>query len=839
MSRRSHFYLFAAAAALLTPAAHAQSNPEEIVVTATRREQALQDVSAAVTPITSDLVRNSGIRDLQDITAVTPSLQFNVSENETSATARIRGIGTQGSNPGLESAVGVFIDGVYRARNGVALTDLGEVSQIEVLRGPQGTLFGRNTSAGLISIRTAAPDLAEFSANAEASYGSYGDTRVAAGFSAPIITDELAVRLFATRAVRDGFMDVVNAAGVVSDANTRDVTSVRGQALWAPTGNFSLRLIGDYSERDETCCAGALYNAALVNGAPGAFPAPSSLAVAALGGFGPGGIGAIGNGDFGLRRAFGDRENIQQLQDSGFSAEANWVIGDLLLTSVTGYRSWDFDQGQDADFTALDVRRRAFDGATGFGFDTFSQELRLAGVSGPIDWLIGAYVSDEELTRGEGASVGTQFGDYVQALNAAFRCLNGAVGAPCAVTANVEGSRQRDTFTQEGQQIALFTHNIWSLSPRTQLTLGLRATHEEKDLNANIRTELAAGVPAGGGPAILAANVATLFAGLSPADQAAIAAAPCGLIATPTVRNAAVGAVRSLYCLNEINPSRDGAHNQSREEDEWSGIAALRHEFTDATSAYVSYARGYKGGGFNLDRDFSPGAFNTSFPAETVDSWELGLRTRWLDDSLIANFTLFANAFENFQLNTYNGIQFVVASVPEVESQGIELDLIWRAPVEGLSFQGGAAYVDAQYGDDTGWVAATANPLTGVPLFGNLPNAQVTNAPRWTITGATTLERPVFDDSMLGLVYVDFRHVTDQNTGSDLAAAKIQEAYWLVNARAGLMTLDERWSFELWARNLLDEDYAQIMFDVPLQTGARGAFLGDPQSFGVTLRVQR
>ncbi len=142
--------LGAAAAVTATPAM-AQEEDDTIVVTATRRDQALQEVPIAVTPVTAEMIENSGIRDVQDLTSVAPSLQFNVSETESSATARLRGVGTQGSNPGLESAVGIFVDGVYRARNGVALTDLGEVQQIEVLRGPQGTLFGRNwPAAGLV-----------------------------------------------------------------------------------------------------------------------------------------------------------------------------------------------------------------------------------------------------------------------------------------------------------------------------------------------------------------------------------------------------------------------------------------------------------------------------------------------------------------------------------------------------------------------------------------------------------------------------------------------------------------------------------------------------------------
>ena len=208
VSRKKNFWLFTAsavAALVATDYAYAQDSGDgEIVVTATRREARLQDVPIAVTPVTAEMIENSGIRDLQDLTSVAPGLVFTNAASETSATARLRGIGTEGSNPGLESAVGIFVDGVYRARNGVALTDIGEISQVEVLRGPQGTLFGRNTSAGLITVRTAGPDLSGFGGSAEVTLGNYGEQRVSGTITGPIVEDQLGFRLFAATGQRDG-----------------------------------------------------------------------------------------------------------------------------------------------------------------------------------------------------------------------------------------------------------------------------------------------------------------------------------------------------------------------------------------------------------------------------------------------------------------------------------------------------------------------------------------------------------------------------------------------------------------------------------------------------------
>jgi len=303
-----------------------------------------------------------------------------------------------------------------------------------------------------------------------------------------------------------------------------------------------------------------------------------------------------------------------------------------------------------------------------------------------------------------------------------------------------------------------------------------------------------------------------------------------------------------------MNPSLDGqVFTQSREEEEISGVLALHHELSDNVSLYGSVSRGYKAGGFNLDRNFDgyvqtgPNTFtityDTGFDPELVTAYELGLKTTFFDRALIANLAFFHNDFENFQLNTFNGVSFQLATIPEVTTQGFEFDLLWRTPVDGLSLQGGFANVQAEYGPDTGWVAESYNPYNRTFVLGRLPGNTLTNSPDWTVTGAATYEQQI--GAMTGLAYIDFRYVSDQITGSDLNPVKEQPEYWLVNARLGLSSADDRFGIEFWARNLLDQDYMQIAFDVPLQSGNAnprfrnyGAFLGDPRTFGVTLSAR-
>jgi outer membrane receptor protein involved in Fe transport len=873
----------------------AAQEADEIIVTATRRDTALQDVPIAVTPVTAEMIENSGIRDVQDLTSVAPSLQFNVSESEASSTARLRGVGTQGSNPGLESAVGIFIDGVYRARNGVALSDLGEVNQIEVLRGPQGTLFGRNTSAGLITINSRAPDLNDFEAHGEVTYGDFNETRVAAGVNFPLVEDRLGLRLFAAVADRDGFMDM-NSDGANPlltddnrgeyDSNTRGMYTVRGQLLWDNGSDASFRFIMDYSERDEDCCAAQIYDPERLNGNPVTIltaagvegtPIPFGFGrqqwIANLGGYGPNvsvanPLGGVGNGDLDNREGFSNRGYDQNVEDYGLSGELNWEtdIGDF--TSITAYRNWTTGGGSDSDYSQADLLYVPEGPDNSTEFQVFTQELRLSGELGALSWLVGAYYSNEQINRRFSFLTGSQYAEFFAGLDNILvggTMTPGLGNAPSAgvsavvnnlydeladpvigIPAGAGTAGYNDIYHQDGTSIAVFTHNIWALSPSTDLTFGIRFTHERKELRASFNTLF-------DGEAVLDAAISDAEADAGVPAGTFAAFSNCDTAGAPST-NSVIVVARSGYCVPWLRDDLDAiGYDQERSEDEWSGVVSLRHEFTDNVSAYASFSRGYKGGGFNLDRDFSTVFVgtppDTSFEAEFVDAYEIGFKTDWFSNDLILNLAIYHNEYENFQLNTFNGIQFVVTTVPEVTVDGAELDLIWRTPIDGLSIQGGIAYNDAAYGEDCtplatcgGWVQNNRNPITGELTLARLPGSNLTNSPEYTATTSFTYERPLFNSGLMGLLYLDARYVDDQNTGSDLRPSKDQPSYTLLNARVGLSDPDDRWTVELWARNLTDEAYGQIMFDVPLQLGTngptQGAFMGDPRTFGVTLRAR-
>src|SRR5580692_9450219 len=226
----------------------------EIIVTAQKREQNIQDVPISVIAFSAEQLKDAGVTDIKNLQNLTPGLTVTSTTSEDVTTARIRGIGTVGDNPGLESSVGVVIDGVYRPRNGVGFGNLGEIEQIEVLEGPQGELFGKNNDAGVITVTTKRPEMT-FGATGEVTYGNYNDREVSGSVTGPVSNDS-AVRLYAEWQKRDGFLNVNDGVGPNTDdtSNNRNAYTVRGQYLVNPTGDIGFLLIGDFSKRNEVCC---------------------------------------------------------------------------------------------------------------------------------------------------------------------------------------------------------------------------------------------------------------------------------------------------------------------------------------------------------------------------------------------------------------------------------------------------------------------------------------------------------------------------------------------------------------------------------------------------------
>jgi outer membrane receptor protein involved in Fe transport len=773
---------------------------ETVVVTAQKREQDLQDVPVTVTAIGGQLLNDSGVRDIKDLTLLTPGLLVTSSQSEVSTTARIRGIGTVGDNIGLESSVGVVIDGVYRPRNGVGFGDLGELERIEVLKGPQGTLFGKNTSAGVINVITKRPEF-EFSGDMELSGSSWNALDAAASVTGPIIDDKLAARLHVSRQTRDGFYDVTTGDGTRTETQDadRDAITARGQLLFTPSDSVSALLIADYARRNETCCA-----AVQINDGPSA---PLIDAVAAD-------SGVAQPADPFRRMAYLDRSTEQDIHDKGLSLELGIDTYSTKITSITAWRQFEATNGQDADYTTGDLVWRNPAGPNGNEFNQISEELRFSGETNRFNWLVGAFYAAEDLNSDSNLRYGADFETYYSlALSAgtAPTLVNALTGLP-AQNAYAEGAGYQDRYEQSSDSFSVFTHNTYRFTEKLAATIGVRYTQETKDLDSAYTNS-----DGGAGCAASRARY-PVVAGVLPA-----AAVPvwydfgCGTFADP------------IY--------NDLVTSQSIDENDVSGTVKLAYNFTSQLMSYVSYARGYKASGFNLDRERNPvpptgvqgpplftADSDTSFSPETVDSYELGTKFQTSGRRFRMNTALFSQDFQDFQLNTFTGTEFVVVSIPEVTSQGVDLDFD-VAPIANLLFNAGVTYSKTEYGNFT-------------PPFASLyrlPNAQMSFAPEWSGSVAVTYEHDI-GSSLQWRSNIGAKYTSDYNTGSDLNPAKLQDALTLVNARLAIGSRDNRWTLEAWAQNLTDAKYYQVVFDATLQTGTYDANLGAPRSYGLTAR---
>jgi iron complex outermembrane receptor protein len=376
------------------------ANPgEEIIVTATLREANVQDIPIAVTAVAPVTLQRQGVTDVKLLSSISPSFSAQSSNSETGGTTlRIRGIGTTGNNTGLESSVGVFIDGVYQSRPGVALGDLVDVERVEVLRGPQGTLFGRNTSAGALNISTKKPSLTRIEGFANATYGNFDLMSVQAGIGGPL-GDNVGARISGAWRKRDGYLK--SSTGATS--NDRDRWMIRGQLYFEPSADLSIRLIADYSKVDEQCCDAIVVRETELVGFAG-FHGLASSGVVNVGS--PALENLKSNGDQGYNKA----------TQWGLSGELKYDFGGAKLTYIGSYRDFDSTLLNDADFTSLAVitlgagSPNSAPGLPAYGtrIKTTTHEVRLQGgaLEDRLDWLVGGFFGDERIGETQSVTLG-------------------------------------------------------------------------------------------------------------------------------------------------------------------------------------------------------------------------------------------------------------------------------------------------------------------------------------------------------------------------------------------------------------------------------------------------
>lgn len=864
-----------------TAAAEAEADIDsgnQIIVTATKRAQTLQETPVAVTVTSAETIEQAQIRDIGDLSTVVPSLRVSQLQSAFATTFSVRGFGTDGNNLGLEPSVAVFVDGVYRSRAVSQISDLPNLQRVEVLRGPQSTLFGKNASAGVISLVTKAPSF-DLEGSAEISYGNY-DAVVARGYVSGPVSDTIAVSIAGGLNKRDGF--VTNGFNG-DDLNDRDRWFARGDVLFDNSDNFTFRVIGDYDELDEKCCA-------VVNIRPSAETGLIQL----LGGR----LNAPGTELDDV--AFTDVVPFNKVRNWGVSGQADYQFGDLTLTSITAYRQTRIRANQDVDFTSAAIATGANIGQS--DIKTFTQELRLASdFDGPVNILAGGYYFNEDLETADQITFGRDFRAYANGL------IGGATGGTLSVAALeglfgatpgtffADGSAFFNEFRQENEAYSVFGQVDFEVTDRLTLTAGANYTKDAKDVTSNGRTTDAFSqinlVQAGGrvltnqaiatqvGTALGLGRLATAAeiqgfatnpatAAFFPQIQAGATAFGQANAGLTTAQAAADGnplttgnpflAFAGFQFLPPILNIPNAVEDGRTRDDKVTYLARAAYEVTDTLNAYISYATGFKASSFNLTRDSRPlpGDFSQiiaqglgvpnlrpgtrfALPEEST-VYELGLKGNW--GLAAANFTVFLQTLENFQSNTFIGNSFVLANAGEVETFGIEFDGYVR-PTDSLTLSLALTYLDAKYesfpgspvGDLSGEQVDDVHPLSA--SFGATWDKELGNGDRFILRGDYQYESPV--QIIAGLTNFITTNLDGSSnfTSARNAAREFTREVNNVNASV-TYALESGLEFSLWARNLLDDRYITTIFPSVAQGRSISGYPNQPRTYGGLVRYR-
>lgn len=824
----------AAAAASAASAAFAREaavSPQldRITITATKREATLQDVPVSVSVTNAATIEKAHIVDLIDLQSVVPSLKVQQFNAVGQTNFIIRGFGNGAGNDGIESSVGVFVDGVYRSRTSSALDDLPELERIEVLRGPQSTLFGKNVSAGAINIVTARPQFS-WGGSASVDLGSYKLRQERASLTGPI-NDTLAFRISANNNRRDGYMINDTTGGEV---NNRDRQSLRGDLLWKPSSAVSVRVIGDYNRINEVCC--------------GVVPLRNGLATQFIGAPSPFGLGAgIGdpNNKFQDHIVF-NTDPTNRLTGKGLSAQVDWKTDFGTFTSITAQRKQTNSSVQDVDFTGADLanKNQAND------ISTFSQELRLAGFSGPLRWMAGGYYQREKLHTGVDTSFGSAMRSYANGLSgqvpaALLAALPPALAAALSGKSNVYGLE----FLQ-----SLVTPSIVPGATYFQSGQGIQDHYTMKQdsysLFGNLDVEATEQLTFSGGLAYLsdrktASSDVTLTDRFSALNLQNVP--QFGAIGLPPNLYGALGGLQFFYGNTAGHaPVNFPNGDESGKLDGNKLTTALRAAYDFGTvNAYVSYSTGWKAGADNLSSDSRPrdanGIGRTAGP-ENVQAIELGLKSAFKGGYLTV--AIFNQSIKGFQSNAYTGTGYSLVNAGKETTRGIEFDSAVQ-PISWLTLTAAATYLDAKYNSFTqapcvsfDTVNCPADPTTGaIPPFRDLSGQRPAGIPRLSASVSATVTHD-FGSGYSGFVRGEYDYSSPtqliETVPADLATWRKQS----LNASIGLSNRPQHYEVMVWVRNLANSRTIIGAFPTVAQSGSYSGFPNEPRMAGVSLKLR-
>ncbi|MDH3747184.1 MAG: TonB-dependent receptor [Gammaproteobacteria bacterium] len=821
---------------LLAAPAFSQAVLEEITVTATKREQTLQEVPVAVSVVDAELIEQAQMLDIFDLQASVPSLRVWQLQSSGNTTFAIRGFGNGANNVGIEPSVGVFIDGVYRSRSAAAISDLPNVERIEVLRGPQSTLFGKNASAGVISVITALP-ADELSGSLEARAGNYNSVVLKGEVSIPL-SDNAGIGLSAGTNTSDGYFDNTTTG---SEIGERDRYNIRAQLALSPADNVELRFIADYDEIEETCC-----------GVGNIFAGPSSAVIAAAG-------GALNtNNPFAYSNSF-DTDPFNKIENNGISLQADIDFDNSTLTSITSIRNVNRIEDIDPDFTSAELLAGLISETD---IDTFTQELRWSSSAGDnIDWLLGAFYFDESVRYDSEAIYGDDVRLYADLLAGAISTGMLVPGTLATVEAQLApfgvppgsfffpGTGARENSGQENTALSIFTQIDFHLGDRTTITLGANYTTDEKDAfvrqnNTDVFSSLDF-VNIG----FLSALQNIAMMGGDPTDPMnigiaqAIGANPCPPAgALPC--NPLLG-LQQLQVLPTFVNYPNVVENGNTDDNDTTWTARIAFDVNDSVNVYASASTGFKATSWNLSRDARPfpadlaaiEAAGLATPNLTTGTryagpeestvYELGLKAK-LDRGAL-NVAVFDQSIEGFQSNLFGGLGFTLANAGEQSTIGLEIDATYY-PVDALQLTFAGTFMDPEY--DSFVNAPGPNGLTD--LSGQKPagiheqSVVVSGTYNWDMANGST-----------AFARAEYQYESDVQVVDNVPESIASREMNILNASFGIST-PGGWDIIAWGRNLTDDEFLYSAFpatfqQLPAPSSVNG-YPSAPATYGLTVR---
>ncbi|MDA5194433.1 TonB-dependent receptor [Govanella unica] len=705
---------------------------EEIIVTSQRRAESLQTVPIAITAFSASDIEKRHFNTALALVGQTPNLVIKTSQGEAKPTIFLRGMGFNDFNATAVGAVGVYNDEVYIGGASNQLVQMFDLERVEVLRGPQGTLYGRNTTGGAINFIARKPDN-DLSATAYASYGRFNSVDLQGAIGGGLVDDKLSARVAGTYSRSDG-----------DQFNEFTQKRAGGYEKWAgrlllkltPSDNteFLLNVHGGNNDSDGTI----LHNEGLL----------------------PGGVDAFGFKETGGFYTIDQNlPYFTRIKSFGTSFTAKLDFETVSLTTISAYEQVKYQNRNDADASPLDFIDLNYKDRQ----HQFSQELRLASRGeGPWDWIIGGYYYTEDLKADNLYDIG----QFARALGAVPDLDD--PNAPLRIA---------QPYDQDSRSYAVFGQTSYAITEKVKATLGLRWTRDRK------------------------AMVFRTFA-----DEPSLGFAP--LIPETLSKNT----------WNAVT-----------------GRVGVDYQVTDDAMLYASYNRGYKSGGYNGGALFDP-IEATPFNPEKVNAYEVGFKTRWLDNRLTLNGALFYNNYSDLQVFRFitgeNGLPVtLVDNAASARIKGFELEAS-LVPVEGLRIDMGLGLLDAKYQDFITQAPDQTGNFVNIDLSGN----RLVGAPKVTYSGSIEYAVPV-TDSLVVTPRAEWSYTSKQFFDTSNDPLLSQDGYWLMNASLTLSSADSRYELAVWGRNILGEKYN--LDKVPLANfGLNQVVRGTRSSYGVSLRFR-